>query len=281
MLAARVLGERLSDGPDIYAAGRHYVDYSIALNRSDPGRGGPVRTLNDALRGTAPGRRFLWLQNHGAGMPSVPYLGSAWHFIGMALLASDEAGATMWPSFAPDAAYWEFLKQSVGDSLRAPDGPGGAEGTFLLQIDPRGAIDYNLDPYPDWVSPCGAGIGGRQYVRYDGRVGPGPKYLSEVGIPVGVDFVTSGWPLVKIAADRGDTWYRSVWVSRLSAIFDSYTAQPPDPAWIACATAPWVSRNSAYQWSRIAAAFTLAAVEADGFTVRPWPAALVVEPTQR
>lgn len=273
MLAARVLGERLPEASDIYAAGRHYIDYSITLNRPDPGRGDPVRSLNDARRGKPPGRRFLWLQNHGAGMPSVPYLGSTWHFVGMALLASDQAGATMWPSFAPDTAYWEFLKQSVGDSLRAPDGPGGAEGTFLLQLDPRGGIDYNLDAYPDWVSPCAAGIGGRQYVRYDGRAGPGPKYLSEVGIPVGVDFVTSGWPLVKIAADRGDTWYRSVWVSRLGAIFDSYTAQPPDPAWIACATAPWVSRNKAYQWSRIAAALTLAAVQADGFTVRPWPSA--------
>jgi hypothetical protein len=122
--------------------------------------------------------------------------------------------------------------------------------------------------------PCAEGRPGPQYVRYDGRAGPGPRYLSEVGVPVGLDLVTAGWPLVRIAADRGDTWYRDVWVSRLRQILDGYVAHPANPAWIACATAPWTSHNPAYQWPRFAAALALAAVQAEGFTVRPWPAAV-------
>jgi hypothetical protein len=84
--------------------------------------------------------------------------------------------------------------------------------------------------------------------------------------------VTAAWPLVKIAADRGDTWYRDVWVERLGTILAGYAEQPPNPAWIACATAPWVSRNPAFQWPRLASALSLAAIQADGFVVRPWPA---------
>ena len=204
------------------------------------------------------------MENHAPDTPSIPYLGSAWHFIGMALLASDEPGAVVWPSFAPDVAYWEFLKRTVGETLRGPD------GAPLVLLSPGLTPDYALGPYPDWVAACGEPLPPRQYVRYDGRAGPGPAYLSEVGVPLGLDLVTGGWPLLKMAADRGDTWYRGVWLARLQAIFGAYAVDPPNPAWIACATAPWVGREPAYQWSRYAAALSLAALQADGFVLAPW-----------
>lgn len=274
MLATRILGDRLPEGAELHAAGRHYVDFSIAFDRLDPERGGTVRTLNAETGGGPYGQRAMWLENHAPDTPSVPYLGSTWHFIGMALLASDQEGSVVWPTFSPDVYEWERQKDAVGNTLRAPD------DRLLVSLDPRGEIDYALAAHPLWVAPCAEPRPGRQYVHYDGRAGPGPRYLSEVGVPVGIDLVTAGWPLMKISADRADTWYRDGWLQRLDAIVSSYAQHPPNPAWIACANAPWVGRNPAFQWTRLAVALSLAAVQYDGFVVEPWhPAAPTSAPT--
>jgi hypothetical protein len=271
MLATRVLGPRLPDGDAIYSAARHYIDFSLTYNRPDPlHAGASIRTLNAETTGGAYGQRRYWVENHVPDTPSIPYMGSAWHFIGMALLASDQNGAAGWPSLAPDKTQWRTLTLSAGETLRAPD------GTFLPLLDPAGRIDYNLDAFPAWVTPCGTFIAGRQYARTGATDLWSPRFVSEVGIPVGIDLITSGWPILRLAGERADVATRNTWADRLAAIYDAYAAHPPAPHTIACATAPWVSRNPAYQWSRIAAALAIGALEADGVTVQPWPAPTTV-----
>jgi hypothetical protein len=264
MLASRALADRMPDAAGIYAAGRHYVDFAVAYDRPDPVHGGLVRTLNSETTGGAYGQRRYWLENHGADTPSIPYLAATWHFLDTALFASDLGDQQPWPSLVPDAEQWTVLVRSASETLRA------ADGTILVDFEPGGGIGFHLDRFPDWWTPCGQAQAGRQYVHYDGRSGGTPMYVSEIGHPAGIDLIAMGWPIMRIAAARGDDATYATWQDRLDLVLDEYIARPPNPGWAACKTAAYVSDNPRYHWTRIVGAYVIAALGASGYEVGVW-----------
>jgi hypothetical protein len=264
MLASRVLGERMPDAGDIYAAGRHYTDFALAYDRFDPLHGALVRTLNSETAGGAYGQRRFWLENHTADTPSIPYVGTTWHFLDTALFASELGDQQPWPGLVPDDAQWDVMKRSAGESLRA------ADGTFLVDFSPGRGIGFNLDRFPEWWAPCGQGQAGRQYVRYDGRSGGPALYVSEIGQAAGQDLLAAGWPLMRIAAQRGDTSTYANWESRVNQVLDEYIARPPNPGWAACKTAGYVSANPGYHWTRMMGMYVVAQLGASGYEVGVW-----------
>jgi len=264
MLASRILGNRMADADEIYADARHYADFAVAYDRADPIHGGTVRTLNAETTGGVYGQRRYWIENHAPDMPSIPYVGYAWYFMDTALFASDLGDQELGPDLVPDAAQWDALLRSVGETLRA------ADGTFLVDFTPGRGIGFNLENFPAWWTECGQGQPGRQYVRYDGRVG-GPKlYVSEIGHPAGLDLLAAGWPLMRIAAHRGDEASYGVWQGRLNQVLDEYIVSPPDPRWSVCKTAPYVSDNPGYHWARMLSVYVIAHLGASGYEVGAW-----------
>jgi hypothetical protein len=67
-----------------------------------------------------------------------------------------------------------------------------------------------------------------------------------------------------LAQAHGDAPTLTVWRNRAEAVLAEYTARPPDPLWGACKTASYVSRNRAYHWARLGAAYVVPALLADG-----------------
>ena len=264
MLATRVLKDRLPDAAEIYAAARHYVDFAISYDRPDPIHGGTVRSLNAETTGGAYGQRRYWFENHAPDMPSLPYMGYTWDSVHAALWASDLGDQQPWPSLVPDDAQWEVLLRSAGETMRA------ADATFLIDFTPGQGIGYNLENFPEWWMPCGQGRPGRQYVRYDGRAGGPPLFLSEIGHSAGMDLLLTGWPIMRIAAHRGDTGSYQVWEERLNRVLDEYIARPVNPRWAQCKTAPYVSANPGYHWGRMLSVFLHLYLGASGYQVRPW-----------
>lgn len=267
MLIARALGPRLPDGPRLYAAGRHWVDFTLAYDRPDPVHGGTIRTLNAETSGGAYGQRRYWLENHTADVPSLPYLGYAWQSIGTALFASDVGDQTPWPSLTPDNAAWQVMLRSAGETMRAPD------GTFLVDWTPGRGIGYVMEPFPLWRMPCGQWIAGRHYVQYDGRAGGASLYVAEIGHPAGLDVVNVAWPLMRIAAHREDRSAYALWSDRLARVLTEYGARPPSPRWATCQIAPYVSDNPGYHAARMLSVYVMAWHGLGGHTVDPWPAA--------
>jgi hypothetical protein len=264
MLTGRTMGGRLDDGATLYAAGRHWLDYALVYDRPDPVHGGTIRTLGAETEGGAYGQRRYWVENHTFDVPSMPYLGYTWLSIGTALFASDLGDQAPWPSLVPDAAQWEVLQKSAGETLRAPD------GTFLVDWTPGRGIGYNMDPFPNWAMPCGQWIPGRHYVRYDGRAGGEPMYVSEIGHPAGLDLINVAWPMLRIAAHRQDRVAYANWEDRLRRVLVEYTARPINPHWAECQIAPYVSTNPGYHASREMGAFVLAWLGLSGHTVDVW-----------
>jgi hypothetical protein len=94
--------------------------------------------------------------------------------------------------------------------------------------------------------------------------------VSEIGHPAGLDVVAVAWPLMRIAAHRGDLIAYERWSDRLGAVLDAYTARPPDPAWAACGVAPYVSANPGYHWPRMLSMYVMAYLGASGYAVPAW-----------
>ncbi|MFI0608920.1 MAG: hypothetical protein ACH37Z_13675 [Anaerolineae bacterium] len=265
LLTGRALGRRLADAPALAAGATRYLDFALVYDRLDEGSGQRVRSLNAETAGGPYGQRRYWLENHTADVPSIPYLGFTWQTLGMALMTrATEAGP--WPSLVPDAAAWEVMRQSVLATVRAPD-----DG-LLIDFRPGRGIGYAMDPYPLWAMPCGQWQAGRHYVRYDGRAGPGPAYLSEIGHPAGIDVINLSPPVLRLAAWRGDADSYLVWRRRLAATVEEYRLRPPNPAWAACNIAPYVSANPGYHGARLQSAFLVAYLQLRGFTVGVWEA---------
>jgi unsaturated rhamnogalacturonyl hydrolase len=266
MLATRVLQHRLPDAAEIYAAARHYVDFAVSFDRPDPIHGGTVRSLNAETTGGAYGQRRYWFENHAPDMPSLPYMGYTWGSINAALWASELGDQQPWPELVPDDAQWDVLLRSAGETMRS------ADNTFLVDFTPGGGIGYNLADFPEWWVPCGQGRPGRQYVHYDGRAGGPSLFLSEIGHSAGLDMLLTGWPLMRIAAQRGDTGSYQVWEERLHRVLDEYIATPVNPGWAQCKTAPYVSANPGYHWARMLSVYLNAYLGASGYQVKPWEA---------
>jgi hypothetical protein len=264
MLAGRVLWHRMPDARDIYLAGRHYVDFAVAYDRPDPVHGEMVRTLNAETGGGAYGQRRHWFENHAVDIPSLPYMGYTWHFLDNALFASNLGDQQPWPELVPDAAQWDVLLRSAGETLRA------ADGTFLVDFTPGQGIGYNLDGFPAWWVPCAYEHPDGRYVHYDGRAGGPELYVSEIGHPAGLDLLAAGWPLMRIALHRGDLASYQVWERRLNQVLDEYTVNPPNPRWAICKTAPYVSDNPGYHWARMWSIYVVAYLGASGYQVAPW-----------
>ena len=267
MLAARVAGEVLPDAEReaLAAAGRRWVDFAWTDGRPDPIHGGVVRTLNLETEGGAHGQRRLWIENHAADVPAIPYLGWAGLYLGAALLASPEGRQRPWPSLIADDAHWRAMRDSAEATLHAPD------GRQLVDWTPGAGLGYDVEDFPGWTTRCGELWLGHPYVRYDGRAGGPAHYVSEIGHPAGLDLLTAGWPLARIAADRGDwgTWSR--WVGRMRRVAAEYAAHPPEPLAAVCGVAPYVSHNEGYHWGRMLSMMTLPWLGASGFEVNAWP----------
>ncbi len=137
-----------------------------------------------------------------------------------------------------DGAAAQCRRDHAGGRRHVPGGPHPGPGHRLQS-----------GPLPEWWSPCGQAQAGRQYVRYDGRAGGAPMYVSEIGHPAGLDLLMAGWPIMRIAAQRGDRSTYGIWEGRLDQILDEYIARPPNPAWSACKTVPYVSDNLGYHWA--------------------------------
>ena len=264
MLAVRAAGGRLADAEPLAAAGRHYVEYALAMDRPDRLHGGRlIRTLNAETSGGIYGQRRYWLENHTPDLPSLPYVAATWYFIGTALMASPEGDQVAWPGLVPDAAQWTTLISSWEESLRA------ADGTFLVDLRKGHGIGYNMSLFPRWTMPCGRFVTGRQYPHFDKGGGP-DLYLGETGYPAGLDLVVGGWPVMRLAAARGDVATYKLWQNRISTILEEYIARPPQPNWTTCGVAPYLSKRLPYHWSRMAASLAMAYLGAGGFSVEPW-----------
>lgn len=262
-LATRLLEGRLEDGEVLREAARHWLDYALVFDRPDPIHGGRIRTLNAETEGGAYGQRRYWLENHTDDVPSLPYLGFTWQAIGMGLFTVP--GQAPWPGLAADEAQWQVLLHSAGESLRAPD------GSFLVDMRPGGGLGYAMDALPLWRMPCGQWIAGRHYVHYDGRAGGDPLYVSEIGHPAGLDLLAMGWPILRLAAERGDAAAYGTWQARLERVFEEYGAQPPSPHWAQCNIAPYVSNNPGYHAARLSTILVIGWLGLSGYTVDPWP----------
>lgn len=263
VLATRLLDAGLEDGEILRDAARHWLDYALVLDRPDPIHGGRIRTLNAETEGGAYGQRRYWLENHTDDVPSLPYLGFTWQAIGMGLFTVP--GQVPWPGLAADEAQWQVLLHSAGESLRAPD------GSFLVDMRPGGGLGYAMDALPLWRMPCGQWIAGRHYVHYDGRAGGDPLYVSEIGHPAGLDLLAMGWPILRLAAERGDAATYGTWEARLARVFDEYGREPPSPHWAECNIAPYVSNNPGYHAARLSTILVIGWLGLSGYTVDPWP----------
>ncbi len=268
MLASRALGSRLPDGEDLYEAGRHYVDFAIAYDRADPVHGGTVRTLNAETSGGAYGQRRYWIENHAPDTPSIPYMGSTWHFVSTALLASPLGEQDPWPTLVPNETQWWLMQHSAEQTLHSPS------GTLLVDFAPGGGIGFDLDGFPAWWMPCGHGLAGRQYVRHGTRGDGAGFYISEIGHPAGLDLLMSGWSIMRLAAARNDVDTYQRWEQRMRQVLNEYIARPPNPGWAECKVAPYVSTNPGYHWARMLAVHLIPYLGASGYALEPWHSAI-------
>ena len=266
MLASRILAPRLdpAETAELYAAGRHFVDFAVAFDRPDPLRGGNVRTLNRASDGGPYGKRPYWIEDLEPHVPSPAHMAATWRSIGAALLASDRGPQEPWPSLVPDDQQWSVMLKSAGETLRAPD------GTFLLDTAPGRGMGYNVGAFPEWVTECGQYRPGRNFVRVEMGGGQPPRYLSTMGYPAGLEVLATGWPLLRIALERQDAQAREMWRARLLTVLHAFIAEPPDPRLSRCKVAPYVSSNPAYHWARMLDAYLFAYLGAKGHAVEPW-----------
>jgi hypothetical protein len=264
MLASRALWNRYPAYRALYLEGQHYLDFAIAYDRPDLIHSATIRTLNSETSGGAYGQRRYWIENHSPDTPSLPYMGSAWIFIGHGLWASLEENQTPWPELYKDADHWWIMKLSLGETLRAPD------GTYLVDTTPGHQQSYNLAAFPEWWTPCSVLQGSRQYVQYDGRAGEPPIFMSEIGHSAGQDILNAAWPAMRIAAHMEDWSYYDLWNWRLNTALDEFLANPPNPGWIECKTAVYVGRNQAYNWGRLIDVFIKAYLGPAGYQLEPW-----------
>jgi hypothetical protein len=285
MLAARILQAEVPEVGPVGDAGRHYVDFALSYDRADPLHGGEVRTLSRGGPTGSYGERRYWLKNHAADAPAIPYVAATWHFIGTALMASPRGDQRPWPELVPDDAHWLFLRAATEANLAAPD------GTSLVDWSDGGGIGYALDSFPLWWTECGQPGDGRAYTLLDpgassdsgtggagddvpgavrGGAGSRPMFLSEIGHPAGLDLLSAGWVVRRLAADRGDVETYRLWTSRMMRILDEYTRYPPDPTWSRCKFAPYVSANPAYHYARFLSAYSVTELGLSGFEVEPW-----------
>lgn len=271
MLSARALGDGLPDADALARAGRHYVDYALSYDRPDALHGGVVRTLSRGGGGTY-GQRRYWLKNHAADAPAIPYVGATWHFIGTALMASPLGGQQPWPELVPDGAQWSVMLAATEESLRS------ADGSMLVDWSPGGGIGFALEPYPDWRTACGQSGDGRAYTAFPDVATGRDLFVSEIGHAAGLDLLSAGWVVRRLAASRGDAATYELWSARMDRILEEYTARPPDPEWARCKFAPYVSANPAYHLARHLSAYATAHLGASGFEVAPWPTELWTTP---
>lgn len=265
MLAARALTRALPDADELSTAGAHYVAFALAYDRIDPVHGGSVRTLSRGGDGGAYGERRYWLKNHAADAPAIPYLGATWHFIGTALMASPYGGQAPWPELVPGARQWDVMLLATEESLRAPD------GSELIDWSDGGGIGYSLARFPAWWTECGESADGRAFTRIPGESMGRDLYVSEIGHAAGLDLLSAGWVVRRIAAWRGDRPTYDLWTERIDRILAEYTAHPPDPTWSRCTFAPYVSANAAYHYARYLSTYAIATLGLSGFEVRQWP----------
>ncbi len=122
---------------------------------------------------------------------------------------------------------------------------------------------------PEWAMPCGVWEPGRHYVRSDRRSDCPNFVVSEVGHPAGLDLLAAGWPLMRLAAVRGDWATYATWEDRLYRVLEEYSANPPDPRWSECKVAPYVSANPGYHWARMLSMYLIAYLGASGYDVQP------------
>jgi len=266
-LALRPLRGRLwtDESGAIEVAARHYGAFALAFDLPDPLHDGAlVRTLNAETEGGAYGQNRLWIENHTADVPSIPYLGWTWHYLGAGLLAAEADGPAEWPELVPDAAQWAVLKASAEATLHAPD------GTWLVDMTPGGGLGFAVERFGLWTTSCGEYRSGGHHVRYDGRAGGAPLYVSEIGHPAGLDVIATAWPLMRLSLERGDAEAYALWSGRMTEVLAEYTAHPPDPAWAVCGVAPYVSANPGYHWARMLSMVVMAHLGASGYDVRPW-----------
>jgi hypothetical protein len=266
MLSSQVLSGRLEPGEveTLSDAGRHYVDYAVALERPDEVHGGTVSTLNRETEGGACGQRRYWLENHTPDAPSIPYVGWTWLYIDAALLGSPLGDQKPWLSLVPDEAQWQVLVASAEESFHA------ADGSFLIDWREGGGLGFDLTACSAWGMPCGEWSFGKHYVRYSASDTERELYVSEIGHPGGLDLVATAWPLMRLAAARGDRNVYRTWRGRLERALAEYERNPPDPLWAECKVAPYVSDNPGYHWARMLEMYVIAALGASGYEVRPW-----------
>ena len=267
LMATRVLSGGLpaAERAAITAAASHYVDFAIAYDRIDRLHGGRhVRTLNAETTGGAYGQRRYWIENHTPDTPSIPYVGAAWHFIGLGLMASPQGSMRPWAELVPDEAHWRVMRASAEETMLAPD------GTPLVDFRPGRGIGYRLAAFPKWTMPCRTYVPGRIYVQLDQEHSGQPVYVSEVGMPAGIDLVGAAWPLLRLAISQRDVEAYDRWRFLLGAITTEYATQPPDPTWPRCQVTPYSSSNAAYHWARMEATLAVASFGAAGWGVEEW-----------
>lgn len=260
LLAAHALGSRLADGEALAVAGSHFVEYSIAYDRFDRLRGGPVRTLNSETSSGPYGQNRYWIENHAPDIPSIPYLGATWHFIGTALLTDSDV-----PIFdARDEDVWQVLQLSAERTLNAPD------GTLLIDLAAGNGVGYAMDEFAEWTMPCGVGQAGRLYVRAGANPDGSGRYVSEIGHPAGFDVLMASSPLLELSAERRDADTYDLWRERLRLVADEYAARAPELDTIECKVAPYVSDNPGYHWARMAATYVVPYLALSGYQLESW-----------
>lgn len=268
MLSARVLAGALGaeEVGRLRAAGERYASFAVAFDRLDPVTGERIRTLNAETEGGPHGQNRLWIENHTDDVPAIPYLGWTWYYLGAALFASpaDDRLHAPWPGLAPDADQWAVLAASAEATLHDP------AGRFLVDLTPGGGLGFDVSHLPGWTTDCGAYRRGTHYPRYDGRAGGPALWVSEIGHPAGLDLLAAGWPLLRLATDRGDTMVAERWRGRLRRVADEYAATPPNPAWAVCGVAPYVSTSPGYHWPRMLSMVVVPYLGLSGYSLGEW-----------
>ena len=263
VVAMAVAGDRIAadEKDDLVAAGRHYVDYSLAFNRPDPVFGVPVRTVGAETDGGPYGQNRYWIENHQDDAPSLPYLGFTWASIGIAQLTSDLPQGAVWPSFAPRDA-WPVLAASAEATLIMPD------GQSLADLRPGNGVGFDVARYPLWTMPCGEHRAGALYIDVGpSRPAGSARFVSEIGHPAGLSIVLAGVPLIRTALAAGDLSTAARWQRRVDAVLAEYTANPPGFDGVPCKVAPWVSTTPAYHWAYMINAYLYPWLVASGHRI--------------